>query len=104
MDSPPPPQDAPTPRRNGRVPVDFPVALRRQGLQRFSVRLVDLSVHGFCTEVDDIPPVGTTLWLTLPGLAPLMARVAWARDFRIGAEFEVPLHPSVLQAVIARSS
>lgn len=96
-------QDTPPPRRQGRVAVDFPVSLRRQGAQRFSVRLIDLSVHGFCTEVDNPVPVGTTLWLTLPGLAPLIARVAWARDFRIGAEFEVPLHPSVLQAVVARA-
>ncbi|MFD1951669.1 PilZ domain-containing protein [Sphingomonas arantia] len=96
--------EAHTPRRTERTPADFPVSLRRQGLQRFSVRLVDLSPGGFCTEVDDPPRVGTTLWLTLPGLAPMMARVAWATGFRIGAEFTAPMHPSVLQAVIDRNS
>ncbi|WP_076068197.1 PilZ domain-containing protein [Sphingomonas montana] len=94
--------ESPTPRRAERVAVDFPVSLRRQGLQRFSVRLVDLSPEGFCTEVDDPPRVGTTLWLTLPGLAPMRAQVAWATGFRIGAQFETPMHPSVLQAVVDR--
>ena len=97
------PPSAPVHRRNGRVCVNFRAALRRQGAQRFPVQLVDLSAHGFCSEVDDPLPVGATLWLTLPGLTPLIARVAWVRDFRIGAEFEVPLHPSVLQTVVARA-
>jgi hypothetical protein len=32
----------------------------------------------------------------------MMARVAWSAGFRIGAQFEVPLHPSVLKAVVDR--
>ena len=91
-------------RRDARVPVHFAAGLRRQGMNRLPVRLVDLSVHGFCTEVDDPLPIGTMLWLTLPSLAPLQAQVAWCAGFRIGAKFAVPLHPSVLASIIGRNS
>ena len=92
----------PLPARDPRIAVGFGAALRRQGMMRKPVKLVDLSAHGFCTEVDDPLPVGTMLWLTLPGLAPLQARLAWRRGFRVGCQFSVPLHPSVLQSIVSR--
>lgn len=96
--------DCGTPRRGARTPVSFGAALRKQGMTRFPVSLIDLSTHGFCTELFDPLLTGSYVWLTLPGLAPLHARVAWCEGFRVGCEFQVPLHPSVLQSIVDRES
>ena len=43
------------------------------------------------------------LYLTLPGLAPIEARVAWVAEFEFGCEFLKPLNPVILESIIARS-
>jgi hypothetical protein len=43
------------------------------------------------------------LWLTLPGLAPCMARVVWVNDSLAGCRLAAPLHPAVLKALVESS-
>jgi len=40
--------------------------------------------------------------VTIPGLSPLEARVAWVEGFRYGAAFENALHVAVFDHLVGR--
>ena len=48
-------------------------------------------------------PVGTDVWLRLPGLEACQAKVAWERGNHVGCAFERPLHPAVLEMIAKRA-
>lgn len=90
-------------RASSRIAVDFEAGLRpRGGTAPVSVHILDLSTHGF--RIDSLLDlaVGTDVWLRLPGLEPTHARVAWADGYIAGCAFERPLHPAVLDMIVAR--
>jgi len=74
----------------------------RKGVKRATVKLCDISQLGarvagvFLVHEDD------HFYLTLPGLAPIEARVAWVAEFEFGCEFLRPLNPVILESIIAR--
>ena len=91
-------------RRQPRVKVDLGGAnLRRPGAKRASVVVLDLSTHGFRTEWPFKLQEGDLVWLTLSGLEAKAATVAWMNGFEVGCKFETPLHPAVLEGVIAKA-
>ena len=75
--------------------------LRDRGQTKFEIDVVDLSSSGFRAETSFTLWPGTIVWLTLPGLAPLEAVVAWRDKFRYGCAFAKPLHPAVLEHIVA---
>ncbi|HWT11925.1 MAG TPA: PilZ domain-containing protein [Allosphingosinicella sp.] len=89
-------------RRAERVTVELGAGLRQRGASGVSVQIMDLSTDGFrvATHLDLYP--GTDVWLRLPGLEPCHARVMWARGHSVGCAFVRPLHPAVLDMIIAR--
>jgi hypothetical protein len=91
-------------RKSSRVAVDFSAGLRpRGGTSAVSVHILDLSTDGF--RIDSLLDlqVGMDVWLRLPGLEPTHARVAWTDGYLAGCAFERPLHPAVLDMIIARA-
>jgi hypothetical protein len=64
------------------------------------ILVTDLSVGGCGIELDVELEIGGRVWLKLPGLESLPARVAWADDRRAGLAFDNPLHPAVVEHVI----
>jgi hypothetical protein len=46
---------------------------------------------------------GDQVWLKLPGMDALSARVAWELDLMIGCKFDVPLHPAVFAKIVNRA-
>lgn len=96
-----PPPPPPTPRRALRKPVRIQATLRRQGESKFNANVADLSESGFRVESHYLIPVGAQVWLTLPGLAAIPATVAWSSGHSLGCRFDTPLHPAVLDRVIA---
>jgi hypothetical protein len=90
------------PRKEERKPVQGTATLRRSGYNKVEVTLLDLSTQGFKVETFGGITVGSPVWITLPGLAAMEARVVWARWDQVGCEFSNPLHPSVLDAVVRR--
>ena len=90
-------------RRCHRRAVGFRARLRTVGITQFDVDLVDLSVAGFRTETGLILAPGSTVWLTMPGLAALEAVVAWRDRYRYGCSFRTPLHQAVLEHIVARN-
>ncbi|WP_394648446.1 pilus assembly protein PilZ [uncultured Sphingomonas sp.] len=75
--------------------------LRDKGQTRFEIDVVDLSSEGFRAETSFTLWPGTIVWLTLPGLAPLEAVIAWRDRFKYGCAFSKPLHPAVFEHIAA---
>ncbi|MEH3035308.1 MAG: pilus assembly protein PilZ [Sphingomonas adhaesiva] len=78
--------------------------LRDRGTTRFEIDVIDLSVTGFRAQTSFTLWPGTTVWLTLPGLAALEAVVAWRDKTRYGCAFSKPLHPAVFDHIVALSN
>ena len=68
------------------------------------ILVTDLSVGGCGIELDAELETGGRVWVKLPGLENLPARVAWTDDRRAGLEFDHPLHPAVVEHVIQGSA
>ena len=89
-------------RRSKRVAVELGAGLRARGGTGVSIEILDLSVSGFRASTHlDLEP-GADVWLRLPGLEPYQATVAWAKGNYVGCKFERPLHPAVLEMIVAR--
>lgn len=84
-------------RRSPRTPVALGASLRRREGKAATVDIRDLSAHGFRAETAGIFSPGAQVWLRLPGLEAILARVAWTDRIHIGCEFERPLHPAVVE-------
>lgn len=95
------PTDSDENRHALRKHVKMRAHLRDRGNTRFEIEVVDLSVTGFRAQTSFTLWPGTTVWLTLPGLAALEAVVAWRDKFRYGCAFSKPLHPAVFEHIIA---
>lgn len=85
--------------RGNRTPVEIDIGYR-EGSARGSVHVVDLSPSGVKIESHLLLESGTHIWLKLPGLEALQARVAWVRKQHAGCEFVRPLHPAVFDRVV----
>lgn len=94
----------PRERKTERRSVDLDAGLRQRGANGVTVQIVDLSTNGFraSTHLDLYP--GKDVWLKLPGIEALHARVAWAEGHWVGCEFTRPLHPAVLDMIVRRPS
>jgi hypothetical protein len=90
------------PRKAERTYVDMGAGLRQRGASGVSVQVLDLSTHGFRASTHLDLQKGADVWLKLPGLEALHARVAWMNGYLVGCEFVRPLHPAVLQMVVRR--
>ena len=92
------------PRKAERRSLQAIASLRRSGYNKVAVNLLDLSTSGFRIETFGGITVGAPVWITLPGLAAIEAKVVWSRWDQVGCEFANPLHPAILDAVVRRSS
>ncbi|MEO9635713.1 MAG: PilZ domain-containing protein [Parasphingorhabdus sp.] len=88
-------------RANNRKLVNAEIFVRQSDTQRFSTTLSDLSVSGFkmncCTSLD----FEKLVFITLPRLQTLAAHIRWVQYHDYGCEFTVPLHPAVLDHIVA---
>jgi hypothetical protein len=88
-------------RKAERRIVNLAAALREEGAKTAPIVVVDISIGGFKAEVPDEVEEGAEVWLKLPGCEAKRSRVKWRRGKEAGCEFEMPLHDSELQLVIA---
>ncbi|SNS81352.1 PilZ domain-containing protein [Sphingomonas laterariae] len=90
------------PRRSERVRTSLSGGFRERGAQGGTVEVLDLSPEGFrCRWHWTLQP-DQAVWLRLPGLEALPARVVWSDDFMVGAAFDQPLHPAIFERITAR--
>ncbi|WP_425229681.1 PilZ domain-containing protein [Sphingomonas sp.] len=89
-------------RRSPRAPVSLDARLGRGGLERALCKVVDLSMHGARVQSYSGMKKGSTIWLTLPGIAPVAADVMWAEDYVAGCQFRVPLTVEQFEGLLER--
>jgi hypothetical protein len=89
-------------RRAARVAIELGAGLRARGGTGVSIDILDLSVSGFRASTHLALAPGADVWLRLPGLEPYQASVAWSKGNYVGCKFERPLHPAVLEMIVAR--
>ena len=87
-----------------RVRLKIPAIMRPSGASGFSVIVRDLSLSGVAVEALTGMGPGTRIWLTLPGLCALQAKIVWNDGTVVGCEFSNLLNPAVLQNILARFS
>jgi hypothetical protein len=85
-----------------RVRLKIPAMMRPSGSPGFSVIVRDLSLSGVACEAMTGMGPGTRIWLTLPGLSALQAKIVWNDGTIVGSEFSTLLNPAVLQNILAR--
>jgi hypothetical protein len=85
-----------------RVRLKIPAMMRPSGSPGFSVIVRDLSLSGVACEAMTGMGPGTRIWLTLPGLSALEAKIVWNDGTIVGCEFSTLLNPAVLQNILAR--
>ena len=91
-------------RQAERRVVNLAARLREPGATIVDAEVLNLSVDGFMAESDLKLEPGANVWLKLPGLEALHARIAWMEGPMAGCEFVRPLHPAVLDMVVRRPS
>ncbi|MDP1028049.1 pilus assembly protein PilZ [Sphingomonas sp. KR1UV-12] len=101
--APPPPGATHDRRDTARRSVRMHAHLRDRGQTRFDIDVSDLSTTGFRAATAFTLYPGTIVWLTLPGLAPIEAVVAWHDRYHYGCTFARPLHPAVFDHIVGMS-
>ena len=73
----------------------------REGTRRWAIEVESLTTRA--VEFESYAPIriGTLLWIVLPGLEGWPARIVGAEGYRFTCEFTQPLHPAVLERVLA---
>ena len=85
-----------------RVKLHIPASMRPSGSSGFAVLVRDLSLSGIACEALTGMSAGTRVWLTLPGLAALQAKIVWNDGTMVGCEFDSLLNPAVHANILAR--
>ncbi|MGQ0559732.1 MAG: PilZ domain-containing protein [Sphingosinicella sp.] len=84
------------------LPVNL-VARVREGGRRWEIEIDSLTARSVCFHCFAPIDAGTLLWLVLPGLEGWPARVSAVDGYRLTCEFLQPLHPAVLEKIIAQA-
>lgn len=85
-----------------RTRISIPASLRASGSKSFQTVLNDLSLSGFSAmSINRLHP-GTIIWLTLPGLESMQARIVWWDNSIVGCAFEKLMSPIIHDNVLAR--
>jgi hypothetical protein len=87
-------------RASVRRAVGMNVRVMRPQLRRDGATVTNLSIYGCRIEALRAVP-GELVGLKFDTLSTIPARVAWVEDNVVGCEFETPLHPAVLDHLVA---
>lgn len=86
-------------RRAIRLDVTMKACLREPQSSRFDVDIFDLSVKGCRLGTSALLRPGSRIYITVPGIVPLEAAVAWREGHSYGCAFVQPLHAAVLDHI-----
>jgi hypothetical protein len=100
--TPQPPDRVEKPRKVERLPLQVEVIVRQSGRRGRPLEVSDLSRFGCCLTFEDQPFEGEWVWIALPGLAPIEARVRWVEARRAGVEFVQPIYEAVFDLLLLR--
>lgn len=95
-------EEGQTPRQVERLKADLEVIVRRQGRRGQQLDARDISPLGCCLVFVDVPRVDDRIWIQLPGLEAIEARVRWVEGHCAGVMFEKPIHAAVFDLLLER--
>lgn len=73
----------------------------REGTRRWSIDVASITTRAVAFDSFAALRVGSLLWIVLPGLEGWPARIVSVEGYRFACEFTQPLHPAVLERVLA---
>ncbi len=80
--------------------VSIPGEIRERGGGKQKISVIDLSQSGFRMHCMFLIPEDRMVFLTMQGLEPMEARIAWHHQDFYGCEFKRPLYQAVFEHVI----
>lgn len=89
-------------RKSRRDSVEIRAEILVSAGPRFMASVIDLSRNGFRIETGNLIPIQTKVYLNMPGMHSLQARVAWHDQLHYGCEFTQPLHETVFEHIAQR--
>ena len=84
----------------GAVQLNLPARVR-EGTRRWSIDVATLTARTVEFDCFAALRLGTLLWIVLPGLEGWPARIVAIDGYRFTCEFTQPLHPAVLERILA---
>ncbi len=87
-------------RRSPRAPVSLDARIGRGGLDRTLCRVIDLSRFGARLQTYSALKVDSLIWLTLPQVGQVAAKIIWSDDFAAGCQFQTPLEQETFDALV----
>jgi hypothetical protein len=90
----------PSPEAEDEIALSLPARVR-DGSRRWSIEVEAIDTRQIRFISYGAVEPGRLFWITLPGLEGWPARVAEIDGYRITCEFTQPLHPAVLERVLA---
>ncbi|MCT2558609.1 PilZ domain-containing protein [Tsuneonella sp. YG55] len=88
-------------REDIRAPLEVAISVRERGGHKMPATMLDLSCAGCRIKGAPLTRGTEDIWVRIPGLESLPARICWAEEGANGLEFERKLHPAVFQRMIA---
>jgi hypothetical protein len=73
----------------------------REGTRRWNIDVTSLTARSVEFDCYSAIRLGTLLWVVLPGLEGWPARIVSIDGYRFTCEFTQPLHPAVLERILA---
>lgn len=83
--------------RKPRSKLEMLLLFRRESYPASRVEVVDISETGFLIDSAVDLAIGERVWLCVPGLQSLAAKVVRIDGFKIGCAFDQPMHEAVLR-------
>jgi hypothetical protein len=98
----PPPADtaAPVPGGESGIALNLPARVR-EGTRRWQIDVASITTRSVAFDSFAALRIGSLLWIVLPGLEGWPARIVSVDGYRFTCEFTQPLHPAVLERVLA---
>lgn len=87
-------------REPGTVQLSLPARVR-EGTRRWTIDVASLTARTVEFDCYAALRLGTLLWIVLPGLEGWPARIVGIEGYRFTCEFTQPLHPAVLERILA---
>lgn len=91
---------APPPEIDEGLSLNLPARVR-DGNRRWSIDVVSITTRSVAFDSYAALRMGALLWIVLPGLEGWPARIVSADGYRFNCEFTQPLHPAVLERILA---
>jgi len=92
----------PCPINSGSLQMNLPARVR-EGTRRWSIDVTSLTARTVEFDCFAALRLGTLLWIVLPGLEGWPARIVAIDGYRFTCEFTQPLHPAVLERILAQA-